>query len=282
MNEIDAFDPFLDDVKRACEAQDIATGAMSAEYAPGQFEINLQHSDDPLAAADDCALFKRAVKGCARKHGFQATFMAKPYPEQAGSGLHLHCSLVDKDGENAFAKGEDGGQDGIGPLLRHALGGTMQALPESMAFLAPNPNSFRRFKPNLFVPLRRSWGHENRSVALRVPTGGPQSRRIEHRVAGADANPYLALASFLASVHHGIVEEIDCGPAFEGNAGETPDGEMPLRPRRALERLRRAEILGAYLGEEYLRTYAACKEAEYDAFEDRASPAEYEWYLQAE
>ncbi|MEX0922947.1 MAG: glutamine synthetase family protein [Rhodovibrionaceae bacterium] len=282
MNELDAFDPFLDDVHRACALQGIETGAISAEYAPGQFEINLHHSDDPLRAADDCALFKRAVKGCARKHGYQATFMAKPYMDQAGSGLHLHCSLLDESGGNAFAKGEDGGRDDIGPLLRHALGGTMEGLPESMAFLAPNPNSFRRFRPNLFVPLRRSWGHENRSVALRIPTGGPESRRIEHRVAGADANPYLALASFLASLHHGIDKRTDCGPAFEGNAGETPDGEMPLRPRRALDRLRRGEILKEYLGEEYLRTYATCKEAEYDAFEDRASPAEYEWYLQSE
>lgn len=282
MNELDAFDPFLDDVRKACALQGIETGAISAEYAPGQFEINLHHSDDPIRAADDCALFKRAVKGCARKHGYQATFMAKPYMEEAGSGLHLHCSLLDKDGNNAFAAGEDGGQDGIGPLLRHALGGTMKALPESMAFLAPNPNSFRRFRPNLFVPLRRSWGHENRSVALRVPTGEPESRRIEHRVAGADANPYLALASFLASVHHGIVDEVDCGPAFEGNAGESPDGEMPLRPRRALERLRHSEVLNSYFGEEYLKVYAACKEAEYDSFEDRASPAEYDWYLHSE
>ncbi len=282
MNELDAFDPFLDDVRRACDLQGIETGAISAEYAPGQFEINLLHSDDPIRAADDCALFKRTVKGCARKHGYQATFMAKPYMDQAGSGLHLHCSLLDAAGENAFAKGEEGAPDDIGPLLRHALGGTLEGLPESMAILAPNPNSFRRFRPNLFVPLRCSWGHENRSVALRIPTGGPQSRRIEHRVAGADANPYLALASFLASLHYGIAREVDSGPAFEGNAGETPDGEMPLRPRRALDRLRRGSVLKDYFGEEYLRTYAACKEAEYDAFEDRASPAEYEWYLQAE
>ncbi len=278
MNEMDAYAPFLREVCEACAVQGVPSGAMSSEYAPGQFEINLQHLDDPLLAADHCVLFKRIVKGVARRHGLQASFMAKPYPDQAGSGLHLHVSLLDAAGGNVF----DGGAEPASPTLRHAVGGILELLPESMGLLAPNVNSYRRFKPNTYVPIRRSWGFENRSVALRIPRGPGAARRIEHRVAGADANPYLVLASLLAGLHHGIVKEIDPGPPFEGNAGDHYDPDMPFRPRRAFERLLEPNGLTATLGATYLEAYAACKLAELDSFEARISPAEYAWYLQAE
>lgn len=278
MDQVDAFEDLLEDITQACDLQGIPTGAITAEYAPGQFEINLRHEEDPLAAADHCVLFKRAVRGVARKHGYQATFMAKPYPEEAGSGLHLHVSLFDDTGNNVF----DGGSEPASDKLRHAIGGILHLLPESMAFLAPNVNSYRRFAPNIFVPISRSWGFENRSVALRVPIGSGRSRRIEARVAGADANPYLALATTLAGIHYGIVNRIDPGPPHEGNAGETFDDCLPWRPRRALERLLASEILPDYLGSDYPKLYAACKEAEYDEFDWLISPHEYDWYLQAE
>jgi glutamine synthetase len=184
MADVDAFSAVLDDIVQACTAQGIATGAVTAEYAPGQFEINLHHTDDPLNAADQCVMFKRAVKGVSRRHNLQATFMSKPYLSEAGSGLHMHISLVDAAGRNVF----DGGEAGIAsPTLEHAIGGVLDLLPASMTFLAPNVNSFRRYVPNIFVPIRRTWGLENRSVALRIPLGGGDARRIEHRVAGAGA-----------------------------------------------------------------------------------------------
>ncbi len=278
MNDVDAYAAVLQDVADACAAQDIPCGAISSEYAPGQFEINLQHLDDPLTAADHAVLFKRAVKGVARRHGMQATFMAKPYPDQAGSGLHLHMSLVDQAGRNVF----DGGRKPASQRLLHAIGGILDLMPESMALLCPNVNSFRRFKPNIFTPLRRCWGYENRSVALRVPLGEGKARRIEHRIAGADANPYLVLATLLAGVHHGLTRKIDPGPPFEGNAGYAYDPEVPFRPRRALERLQAGGTLTGYLGEDYAQAYAACKLAELDSFESEISDKEYAWYLQAE
>ncbi|MFQ5773921.1 MAG: glutamine synthetase family protein [Kiloniellaceae bacterium] len=278
MVEVDAYGDLLDDIAKACEAQDVPTGAISAEYAPGQFEINLQHVDDPLLAADHCVMFKRAIKGVVRRRGLQATFMAKPYPDEAGSGLHLHVSLIDKAGRNVF----DGGKRPASRALERAIGGILDIMPESMAFLAPNVNSFRRYVPNIFVPIRRSWGFENRSTALRVPLGPGAARRIEHRIAGADANPYLALATALAGIHHGIANRIDPPPAFEGNAGYAYDEDLPFRPRRALERLERSQVLADYFGAEYLRAYVACKTAELDAFEDHIGAREYEWYLQAE
>lgn len=278
MDQVDGFEDLLEDITDACDAQGIPTGAISAEYAPGQFEINLRHETDPLAAADHCVLFKRVVRGVARKHGYQATFMAKPYPEEAGSGLHLHVSLYDEAGRNVF----DGGEALASETLRHAIGGALELLPESMAFLAPNVNSYRRFEPNIFVPISRSWGFENRSVAMRVPIGPGRARRIESRVAGADANPYLALATLLAGIHHGIVNRLDPGKPHEGNAGEKFDAALPMRPRRALELLMASKVLPGYLGADYPTLYAACKEAEYDEFDWLISPQEYDWYLQAD
>ena len=278
MAEIDAFAALLDDVAKACAGQDIPTAAMTAEYAPGQYEINLRHVADPLLAADHCVLFKRAIKAVAQRHGVRATFMAKPYLDAAGSGLHLHVSLLDKTGRNVF----DGGTAPASRTLEHAIGGILELLPESMAFLAPSVNAFRRYRPNLFVPVRRSWGYENRSTALRIPLGKGAARRIEHRVAGADANPYLSLAAALAGIHHGITKEIVPPPAFEGNAGFAVDEDLPFRPRRALERLLESEVLADYFGPEYPRVYAACKMRELDAFESHIGAREYAWYLQPE
>ena len=278
MNDVDAYAAFLQEVGDACGAQDIPCGAISSEYAPGQFEINLQHLDDPLLAADHAVLFKRAVKGVARRHGMQATFMAKPYPEQTGSGLHLHVSLLDEAGRNVF----DGGEEPASQELLHAMGGVLDLMPESMALLCPNVNSYRRFKPNVFTPVRRCWGYENRSVALRVPLGDGKARRIEHRVAGADANPYLVLATLLAGVHRGITGKIDPGPAAEGNAGKAYDPGLPFRPRRAFELLQAPNGLTDYIGEDYAKVYTACKLGELDSFESEIGDKEYAWYLQAE
>ncbi|MHA1600414.1 MAG: glutamine synthetase family protein [Alphaproteobacteria bacterium] len=279
MAEVDAYSALLDDITQACAAQGVSTGAITAEYAPGQFEINLQHSDDPLLAADQCVMFKRAVKGVSRRHELQATFMPKPYMSEAGSGLHMHMSLLDRAGRNVF----DGGKAAtVSPTLEHAVAGVLDILPESMTFLAPNVNSFRRYVPNIFVPIRRSWGLENRSVALRIPMGPGDARRIEHRVAGADANPYLALSTALAGIHHGITRKLTPPPAFEGNAGFEHDPDLPFRPRRALDSLLASNILDEYFGADYLSTYAACKSGEYDKFESQISAQEYTWYLQPE
>jgi glutamine synthetase len=278
MNEIEAFSGLLDEMVRACGAQGVPVGAVSAEYAPGQYEINLMHGPDPLLAADQAVLFKRAVKGCARRHGLQATFAAKPYPEETGNGMHLHLSVLDREGRNLF----DGGEVIASQSLRQAIGGALALMPDCMALFAPNPNSYRRYKANNFVPVSRSWGYENRSAAVRVPTGPADARRIEHRVAGADANPYLALAALLASLHHGITAKVDPGPPSQENAGTALDPEIPLRPFRALERLARSQLMKDYLGADYVEAYVATKWAEIESFYDEMGATEYAWYLQAD
>jgi len=278
VGEIECFADFFQDVEKACEAQGIATGAITAEYAPGQFEINLQHLDDPMKAADQCVMFKRIVKGVALTHGIEATFMAKPQLDVSGNGLHMHCSLWNEAGRNVFASEKEETSE----TLRHAIGGILDLMPDSMGILAPNVNSYRRFIPNIYVPVSRSWGIENRSVALRIPLGDGKSKRIEHRIAGADANPYLALATMLAGIDYGIANKIDPGTAQEGNAGEEADPGIPFRMLRALERLNESEVLKDYLSEPYVRTYVSCKMAELAKFESVISPAEYEWYLQTD
>ncbi|MCY3768871.1 MAG: glutamine synthetase family protein [Gammaproteobacteria bacterium] len=279
MEEVEEFALYLDEVTTTCAMQGITTGAISAEYAPGQFEINLQHRDDPLAAADQCVIFRRTVQGIARKHGLQASFMAKPYPDQAGSGLHLHISLLDDRGTNVLDGGGRYATPACGSrLLFHGIGGLRETMGDSMAIFAPNANSYHRFVPNIFVPVTPCWGYENRSVAMRIPKSPGKARRIEHRVAGADANPYLTLATLLAAIHHGIRNQVDPGEPAAGNAGKAADPDLPLDIERALARCRQSAFLSRYLGADYIRAYTECKLNEYHAF-SQSGDSPIQWYF---
>ncbi|HKJ51728.1 MAG TPA: glutamine synthetase family protein, partial [Gammaproteobacteria bacterium] len=205
LDKLDEFDDVLGAIESACRRQNIPTTSMISEYGAGQFEVNLQHQDDPLLAADHAALLRRAVQGVSRARGFDASFMSRPFADQSGSGLHLHLSLCDADGNNIFDPGyRDGGR-----YLAQAVGGLQATMAESMAIFAPNLNVYRRFKPDEFVPVTTDWGDNNRSVAFRIPPSDDANRRIEHRVSGAEANPYLVVAAVLAGVHHGLTEKLD-------------------------------------------------------------------------
>ncbi len=279
MDDVEDFSLYLDEVTSTCAMQGVTTGAISGEYSPGQFEINLQHSDLPLQAADHCVMFRRAVQCIARKHGCQATFMAKPHLENSGSGLHLHVSLLDADGNNVFDGGGDYGTPGCATdTLLHAIGGLRDTMGDAMGFLAPNVNSYSRFVPNIYVPVTPSWGYENRSVAFRVPKSPGNARRIEHRIAGADANPYLTLATLLAGIHHGITSKIDPGEPAEGNAGEQVSEDVPFQLDEAMSRTRGSKTLGSYFGEQYLKAYTSCKISEKAAYE-QSGDDESKWYL---
>ena len=278
IHKMDAFAELIAEIDAAAKAQGVAAGSAFAEYAPGQFEINLHHVDDPVEAADQCILLKRIVSSVARKAGLRASFMAKPFLEQSGSGMHIHISAVDEAGVNGFSDGSRFGND----RLKHAIAGMMAVMPEAQAFFAPNPNSYRRFTPENFVPMRPCWGGENRAVAIRVPGGEETARRAEFRVPGADANPYLVMACLLAGMLHGIENQLDPGEMCDAETAGTHDGKIPLRAFDALRRLEQGEILPRYLGQHYCDLYRACKEAEYDAFVSEISSREYDWYLLAD
>lgn len=275
ISDLDGFADFLDQVTVSCREQNIPVGPISSEYALGQYEINLVHTEDLLAAADQAVLLPRVVKGVAAAHGLEATFMAKPYMEQSGNGLHMHASVHDKDGNNIFAGGDETGSSS----LHHAIGGLLDAMPESMAIFAPNVNSYRRFKPDSFVPVNRTWGANNRSVAIRIPGGDDSNRRLEHRIAGADANPYLALAALLAGIHHGLTNKVAPRPVSTGNACRDVDDGLPLKWGAALDTFETGNILPGYLGADYCRAYLSCKRTEMMSFFSTPSIKEYEWYL---
>lgn len=270
MDRLGDFGECLSDITRTCIEQDVAVGPISAEVGLGQYEINLLHNADVMAAADQCVMFKRIVKGVAMKHGFQASFMAKPYLDHAGNGLHLHTSLYDKDGNNLFNEELEG-------KLLHAVGGVLEVMPESLSIFAPNLNAFRRLAPNNNVPLSPTWGYENRSVAARIPSSDAKNQRIEYRVGGADANPYLALASLMASIHWGLKQALQPGPATEELSVESSG--LPTDLRAALRLTETSEVLKEYLGEDFIPVYCAQKRSEIDAFEDAISAREYDWYL---
>lgn len=275
LDSLDGQSAFLDRLEAYAAAQGLPVRAAVAEYAPGQFEINLGHTADPVRAADDAFLLKRAVKAAARAAGLAATFMAKPYPHQSGSGLHVHTSLIDADGRNVFA-GEAGDA-----VLRHAIGGLAATMAEAMPLFAPNANSYRRFRPMTYVALSPCWGRNNRTVALRVPHGPDAATRVEHRIAGADANPYLVLAAVLAGVHHGLANAIDPGPPVTGNAYATVPPSLPTTWDRALDAMATASVLPGYLGPDFWRVYHAGRAGERDRMADLIHPAEHAWYLHA-
>jgi glutamine synthetase len=201
--------------------------------------------------------------------------MAKPYIDRAGNGLHIHLSLLDANGANIFDNGTTEGADS----LRHAIGGLQAAMPESMALFAPNVNSYRRFQPDMFAPVNRRWGINNRSAGMRVPAGPNEARRVEHRVAGADANPYLALAAVLAGVHHGVTSKLDPGAPAVGNVSREPDLSLPFSIDDALARLEQATVLPAYFGDETLSLYRESKRIEAARVRRAITPMEYDWYL---
>lgn len=275
IDDLDRYREFLTLLNEAASVQNVPLSAASSEYAPGQFEINLHHQADACLAADHAILLKQIVRVAARASGFDATFMAKPYPDRIGSGLHIHASIVDTAGSNIFDDGSVEGSD----QLRHAIGGLQALMPESMALLAPSQNSYRRFQPDMFAPVNRRWGVNNRSAGLRIPVSPGVARRVEHRVSGADANPYFALAAVLAGLHHGLVNTLDPGPGATGNVSREPDLALPFTIDDALARLSHAPVLESYLGAETVSLYGETKRLEVQRFRKIISPAEYDWYL---
>ena len=275
LDKLDEFEPLLGEIEQACRRQGIPTTSMISEYGAGQFEVNLMHQDDALAAADHAALLRRAVIGVSRSLGYNASFMSKPFSEQSGNGMHVHVSLLDDAGNNVFdAERADGDA-----MLGYAVAGLQHTMAEAMAIFAPNLNVYRRFKPDEFVPVTTDWGDNNRSVAFRIPPSDAANRRIEHRISGAEANPYLVVAAILAGLHYGLSRQLDPGEKFRGNAGASVDETLPLTLWQALEAIREAPILNEYLGAEYLSIYADVKQAEFDAFMSEVLGRELEWYL---
>ncbi len=279
LEALEQFGKVLGEITDACAAQNVPADAAVAEYAPGQYEVNLHHVPDPLTACDHALLLKRTVKGVAAANGLEATFMARPYAEHAGSGLHAHLSLIDNQGQNLFDGGGTQGPAMVSDRLRHAVGGLCETMAEAMAIFAPNGNSYRRLRPGSYAPLSPAWGVDNRTVALRIPGGPGNARRIEHRVAGADANLYLTVAAILAGLHHGIANRIEPPEPMTGNAYDQLEPSLPTRWPDALDLFDGSTVLRQYLGDRFCNLFATCKRGELTKFEAHISDLEHAWYL---
>jgi glutamine synthetase len=275
MQDMNEYSAVLAAIDEAARAQALPTGTVLAEYGPGQFEVNLHHVDDPLLACDHAIRLKRLVKGVALQFGMEATFMPKPYRDHAGSGAHLHVSLVDADGRNVFASEDPAGS----ALLRHAIGGLAATMNDTMAICAPTANSYRRFQPEAYVPLNPSWSVNNRGVAFRIPHGPPDSRRVEHRIAGADANPYLLAAIVLGGMHRGLVQKLDPGPVLAGNAYRDNTPSIPLSWPEALTAFEHSAFVRDCLGDRFARLYAQTRRGEMMDFCSHVPALDYDWYL---
>lgn len=275
ISELDIFEPVLDGIYAACDAFGISAQAASSENGPCQFEVNLNHTADPMKAADDAVLFKYIVKRVAQKSGFVASFMAKPYAEDSGNGFHAHVSVLDRTGTNIFANGGPEGSD----ELRFAIGGLLADLSEMMLVFAPHANSYRRLQTGSHAPATLTWGYDNRTVAVRVPASSDAARRIEHRVAGADVNPYLVLAAILSSALHGLNRKIQPGEPVIGNGYKNVVPGLPSTWDGAIMAFDASARARAVFGDHLVDVFSACKRQERDTLTRTIPPAEYDAYL---
>jgi glutamine synthetase len=184
-------------------------------------------------------------------------------------------SLLDSAGRNVFAADDPAGSE----MLRHAIGGLKATIDATMAVCAPTANSYRRFRPEAYVPLNASWAVNNRGVAFRIPHGPPASRRVEHRVAGADANPYLLAAIVLAGMHYGLTARLDPGAPLAGNAYRDSRVTIPLSWPEALAAFERSDFVRRYFGDAFTDLYVNTRRGEMQEFNSYVSALDYTWYL---
>ncbi|MBT8046781.1 MAG: glutamine synthetase family protein [Gammaproteobacteria bacterium] len=264
----------MHEIRKTCDQMSVSLEGLLKELSAGQYELNLHHVDNPLQAADNAQLLKQVIKGVARKHGFIASFMAKPFGDRDGNGFHTHVSVLDREGRNIFDDGTEKGSD----LMHNAIAGLAAVMPDSMLIFAPHLNSWRRLQLGVHGPLSPTWGYENRYVAMRIPNGDCAARRIEHRIAGADANPYLSLAVILAGILHGIDNRMQADPPTTTGPEKTR-AVLPSSWDAALASFEDSEFIGQALGTVFQRAMSEIKRVEQHEFSAAVSALEYDSYL---
>jgi glutamine synthetase len=266
----------MEDLRLACELQDLPFDGVVKESAPSQYEINMIHVDNPVLAAKQIMMMKRLIKGVAAKHNLIASFMAKPFEDEAGNGMHVHCSVLDENGANIFDDGTDKGS----PLLHNAIGGCLLNMADSVAIFAPSYNAYRRFTRGCHAPTFPSWGYENRTVAVRVPAGTHSARRLEHRAAGSDTNPYLMFAVLLSAVLDGIEQNLSPGDPIVGDGYTQEEATLPVYMPDAVRMFSESDFIRNSLGEELQRIFTLTKQQEIEEFRKRVTLLEYQSYLE--
>ncbi|MCY1346768.1 Glutamate--isopropylamine ligase [compost metagenome] len=262
--------PFFDEVYACMAALGLPRDTFMHEMGVSQFEINLLHGD-PLLLADQTFLFKHLLKEVALKHGVTVVCMAKPLARTPGSSMHIHQSVVEQgSGQNIFtdAAGE------ATPAFLHFIAGQQAAMADFTLLFAPHVNSYQRLCHPYASPNNACWSHDNRAAGLRIPASSPVARRVENRLPGADANPYLALAASLAAGLHGIERELQPSAPIQGEF-EVPDAlRLPCTMHAAIERLKRSALARELFGSEFIDGYIATKTLELTSFFDEITPWE--------
>lgn len=272
---LEQFRPVLDDILQVAVVQQLPVDTTIAECGPGQFEINLLHQKDALLAADQAVLLKRLVKHVAARHNLTATFMAKPFGEEMGNGMHVHASLEDSQGNNLFAS-ENGR---IHPKLANAVAGLLETMPDYQIVFAPHANSYRRFVPGFYAPVSPCWGYDHRAAAVRVPAIEGAGARLEHRVSGADTNPYLVVAAVLAGMLQGISSEADPGEALTMQSDLSLLQAMTPHWAISIAQWQASNFVAEAFGAEYQRVLAEVKISEQRRFATTVTALEYHSYL---
>ncbi len=275
LRALDAFDNFFNNLYDACDAMEIDVEAATSEVGLGQFEINLVHVADALRAADDAYLFKMLVRGLARKHGMAASFMAKPYEDYAGSGMHVHFSILDKDGNNIFANDTFEGT----PELLNAIAGCLKGIPDLALIFAPHGNSYDRLVPESHAPTGICWAYENRTASIRVPGGSFAARRIEHRVAGGDVNPYLFLAAVLGSALVGLENQTTPPRPISGNAYDQDLPQIPDTWEQAIDRFENSDLAANIFDKQLINNLVMTKRQELHYLNELSPEEQVDLYL---
>ena len=260
VDAFDDFEEFFDDMHESCRLQRVQLDTFMHEDGPCQYEVSLRHAN-ALAVADQLFLFKRLSRLVAKKHGFVASFLAKPYADESGSAIHLHTSVVDKaNGQNVFAN-KDGADS---ELFVNFIGGLQTHLRSVMPLFAPFTNSYNRFQAGVSAPTNFHWGRDNRTVGLRVPESSASGRRVENRIPGSDVNPYLAIAGSLICGYIGLTSKIARTAEFVGEGYESGNQDFPRTLTEALALFRAGAEIRKILGDRFVDTFADLKQEEYD------------------
>jgi glutamine synthetase len=273
LNILNELAPFWDEFRTALRVLGVQSDTWVHEVGASQFELNLMHGD-PVAVADQAFLFKYAAKEIALKHGLNAVFMAKPMAGAAGSSMHLHQSVVNAQGHNIFSA-EDGSE---APCLQHFIAGLQTYLPDLMLVFAPFTNSYRRYVAGSQAPVNLQWGYENRTTALRVPASVAAARRIENRVAGADANPYLTMAASLAAGLAGMDEQLVATPPID-DSGYNHARTLPLSLPEAQSQMAASASARRLLGDSFVTGYTSVKAMEFESYQNEISAWERRYLL---
>jgi glutamine synthetase len=240
---------YLGPIRRGMQAAGIPVEFSKGEAWYGQHEVNFRYAD-AVTSADRHTIYKNGVKEIAFLNEISASFMAKPSEKDIGSSCHIHSSLVGKDGKSTFVDGDEETD-----TFRHYLGGLRQHIRELALFIAPSINSYKRYAAESWAPTSVSWGRDNRTCGFRI-VGHGQSRRVECRIPGADANPYLGYAAMLAAGLDGIEKGTDPGPELKGNAYEAAEAEaFPASLREAVDLWEGSEFAKQAFGEAVHKHY---------------------------